>query len=105
MAVGFNLFPNDAFVARESLLPIRIAEDQDGIGPGSLSFRGENQAAERRLDAEHRKIVTGNASGDAMIAPIICGEAGQRDAVCNDVAEGTGLVTKIQIIGARKALQ
>ena len=42
MSIELNLFVDDGAVAIEALLPVRIAENDDGIRAWSLALRGQD---------------------------------------------------------------
>ena len=105
MAVHFNFLPKDTLVTGESFLPVGISENEDRIGARSLPFCRENQTAEGGLEAEGRKIVTRNARGDAVVAAIVGGEPTERDAVSDQVTDGSRLIAEIEVVRIRELLQ
>ena len=75
MVVNFYVLTDNVAVASESFLPVREAEDENGVSAGSLSFGWEDEATECRLDTEDRKVIAGDASDDAVVAAIVGGES------------------------------
>src|SRR5215469_1999493 len=68
MPVNVGLLSDYTLVASEALLPVGIAQHEDGIGSWCLSFRGKNKAAQCGLDPQGRKVIARHPADYAMLA-------------------------------------
>ena len=93
------MLSENILVTRKSLLPVRITHDKNWIRTRSLCLSGENQPAERGLNAKRREIIAGDTSDDAMVAPIVGGQATKSETEGKDIAKGSGLIAEIHKSG------
>src|SRR6202790_1381010 len=105
MPVNLPPLADHVAIASKTLLPIRIAEHQDWIRPGSLPLGGRDQASQLRLHTQSREIVARHAAQHAVVAFFIRGYSHKRRALRKDVAEDVRLLPNIEVIRVRKTLE
>src|SRR5580692_4063234 len=95
MLIDLHFFADDIRVAGESLAPVGISQNDNGVGARIEAFGWKNEASVGWLDSKRRKIVTGDAAHDAVIGFLVDAEFRECYSESESIGEGAGLVANI----------
>ena len=105
VAIQPGTFADDLGIAVEVPLPVGVAKNQHWCGAGRLRFRRLNQTAQRRLNAQHREIISGDITDKDLVRTLIHSQPLEPERIGQHVREATGLSAIIAKIRVRQIVK